>query len=80
MLITVQPCFLAASYSVRVNMPFQVGSYGSAMSLSKRVVFIARATRHGVYSLESRQADHDLKTAEASIGPHLRAIHSVTHA
>lgn len=26
------------------------------------------------------QADHDLKTAEASIGPRLRAIHSVTHA
>ena len=25
------------------------------------------------------QADHDLKTAEASIGPRLRAIHSVTH-
>jgi addiction module HigA family antidote len=26
------------------------------------------------------QADYDLKTAEASIGPRLRAIHSVTHA
>jgi addiction module HigA family antidote len=26
------------------------------------------------------QADHDLKTAEARIGPRLRAIHSVTHA
>ena len=26
------------------------------------------------------QADHDLKTAEASIGPRLRAIHSVTPA
>jgi addiction module HigA family antidote len=26
------------------------------------------------------QAAHDLKTAEASIGPRLRAIHSVTHA
>ena len=26
------------------------------------------------------QADHDLKTAEASIGRRLRAIHSVTHA
>jgi addiction module HigA family antidote len=26
------------------------------------------------------QADHDLKTAEASIGPRLLAIHSVTHA
>jgi len=26
------------------------------------------------------QADHDLKTAEANIGPRLRAIHSVTHA
>ena len=26
------------------------------------------------------QTDHDLKTAEASIGPRLRAIHSVTHA
>jgi addiction module HigA family antidote len=26
------------------------------------------------------QADHYLKTAEASIGPRLRAIHSVTHA
>ena len=26
------------------------------------------------------QADHDLKTVEASIGPRLRAIHSVTHA
>jgi addiction module HigA family antidote len=25
------------------------------------------------------QADHDLKTAEASIGPRLRAIQSVTH-
>jgi addiction module HigA family antidote len=25
------------------------------------------------------QADHDLKTAEASIGPRLLAIHSVTH-
>ena len=25
------------------------------------------------------QADYDLKTAEASIGPRLRAIHSVTH-
>ena len=24
------------------------------------------------------QADHDLKTAEASIGPSLRAVHSVT--
>jgi addiction module HigA family antidote len=26
------------------------------------------------------QADYDLKTAEASIGPRLRAIHAVTHA
>ena len=26
------------------------------------------------------QADYDLKAAEASIGPRLRAIHSVTHA
>src|SRR5512145_1506077 len=26
------------------------------------------------------QVDYDLKTAEASIGPRLRAIHSVTHA
>ena len=26
------------------------------------------------------QADYDLKTAKASIGPRLRAIHSVTHA
>jgi addiction module HigA family antidote len=26
------------------------------------------------------QDDYDLKTAEASIGPRLRAIHSVTHA
>jgi antitoxin HigA-1 len=26
------------------------------------------------------QADYDLKTAEASIGPRLHAIHSVTHA
>ena len=26
------------------------------------------------------QADYDLKTAEASIGPRLLAIHSVTHA
>jgi len=26
------------------------------------------------------QADYDLKTAEASIGPRLRTIHSVTHA
>ena len=26
------------------------------------------------------QSDHDLKTAEASIGRRLRAIHSVTHA
>jgi antitoxin HigA-1 len=26
------------------------------------------------------QADYDLKTAEARIGPRLRAIHSVTHA
>ena len=26
------------------------------------------------------QADHDLKTTEASIGPRLRAIRSVTHA
>jgi len=26
------------------------------------------------------QGDYDLKTAEASIGPRLRAIHSVTHA
>jgi len=26
------------------------------------------------------QADHDLKTTEASIGPRLRATHSVTHA
>ena len=26
------------------------------------------------------QADYDLKTVEASIGPRLRAIHSVTHA
>ena len=26
------------------------------------------------------QADHDLKTAEGSIGPRLRAIHPVTHA
>ena len=26
------------------------------------------------------QADHDLKTAEASIGPRLRAVHSVTDA
>ena len=26
------------------------------------------------------QADYDLKTAEASIGPRLRAVHSVTHA
>jgi len=26
------------------------------------------------------QSDHDLKTAEASIGPRLRAIHSVTPA
>jgi len=26
------------------------------------------------------QADYDLKTTEASIGPRLRAIHSVTHA
>lgn len=26
------------------------------------------------------QSDHDLKTAEASIGPRLRAIHAVTHA
>jgi addiction module HigA family antidote len=26
------------------------------------------------------QSDHDLKIAKASIGPRLRAIHSVTHA
>ena len=26
------------------------------------------------------QADYDLKTAEASIGPRLLAVHSVTHA
>jgi addiction module HigA family antidote len=26
------------------------------------------------------QADYDLKTAEASIGPRLRAVHSLTHA
>jgi len=26
------------------------------------------------------QADYDLKSAEASIGPRLRAIHSITHA
>jgi antitoxin HigA-1 len=26
------------------------------------------------------QADHDLRVAKASIGPRLRAIHSVTHA
>jgi addiction module HigA family antidote len=26
------------------------------------------------------QSDHDLKTAKASIGPRLRAIHSLTHA
>jgi len=26
------------------------------------------------------QADYDLKTAEASIGPRLRAVHPVTHA
>ena len=26
------------------------------------------------------QSDHDLKTTKASIGPRLRAIHSVTHA
>jgi addiction module HigA family antidote len=26
------------------------------------------------------QTDYDLKTAEASIGPRLRAVHSVAHA
>ena len=43
-------------------------------------LLFARALDQSPHYWLNLQADYDLKTAEASIGPRLRAIHSVTHA
>ena len=55
-------------------------SKGSRPVTAELALLFGRALDQSPQYWLNLQADYDLKTAEASIGPRLRAIHSVTRA